>query len=68
MTKRMWCEITVLEAVALRQQTDVYKSRLKTKQAQALLKIPRAHQRYINNEGVYPFITKCQALLDREKN
>jgi hypothetical protein len=38
------------------------------KQMATLLRIPRAHQAYINKVGTYDFITKCEEIIrDNDK-
>lgn len=38
-------------------------SRVKMKQFATLLRIPRAHHKYINHYGAYDFIQKCEEII-----
>ena len=58
------CEVEVLTAVVELQQEDVIKNRVKMKQFATLLRIPRAHHKYVDEHGAYDFIEKCNELIE----
>ena len=61
--KVFMCEVGVLQQIVERQQHDVIDNRVKMKQIATLLRVPRAHHRYIAEYGTYDFIEKCEEIV-----
>lgn len=57
------CEVEVLNAIVFKQQEDVVTNRVQMKQMATLLRVPRAHHKYISEFGAYDFIVKCEELI-----
>ena len=58
------CEVEVLSQIVRMQQEDVIKNRVTMKQIATLLRIPRAHHKYVNTYGAFDFIEKCNEIIE----
>ena len=58
------CEVEVLSQVVRLQQEDVIKNRVMMKQIATLLRVPRAHHKYVDTYGAFDFIEKCNEIIE----